>query len=223
MLCLLPRLLPRLFAEQIGLPRTVGIYVVGAGLLLLGVVLYRRWALRATSRWTQQHGWAPVATMRDWPWTTVQPGVPTPSVQYAWSKTVNGFQVTVGEVIWEPSGMLDIAGPAKGRGTFAVLQLPRQYPRLGVRRKLRPDPLQPERDEFSRQYWTICVDAASAVNLISDAIKQAHTAGDFPDWLLVGDQIYIVTRHSGPTTPVRTKRAIQHVQRIADLLGLTRD
>jgi hypothetical protein len=109
--------------------------------------------------------------------------------------------------------------PGQGHGTFAVLQLPWRYPRLGVRRKLNPDPLQPGRDEFSCQYWTICVDAEMAVNLISDAIKQAHVAGSLPDWMLVGDQVYIVTRHSGPTTPSHTRRAIQHVQRIADLLG----
>jgi hypothetical protein len=236
-------------ARRLGLLAWLGIVMGGFVVLLLGVVLYRRWAWWALSRWAERDGWTRTTGRRDWPWTSMEPGVPAPVVQVALSKSVDGFSVTVGEVTWASGGMLDVAGSARGHGFFAVLRLPHRYSRLGVRRKLHeqivepsgiPENEQPEnppglvtnaaaqahdpgRDEFDRQYWTICADADMALNHVGADIKAAHLARSLPDWMLVEDELYVVARTLRPLTPSAATDITRQVRRIADLLALTRD
>lgn len=217
------RLASRRLAERLGFLAWSGILVGGFLLLLLGLDLYRRWSGWALSRWARRDGWTTLPVQGEWPWTTTEPGVPAPVVRRALSGTVNGFPVTVGEVTWASGGMLDVAGTAKGHGYFAVLRLPRSYGRLGVRRKLEPHRLRPAQDEFARQFWTICTDAELAVNHIGPDIRTAHLAGTLPEWMLVGNELYVVARGTGPLTPSAATDVVRQACRIADLLRLTRD
>jgi hypothetical protein len=217
------RLASRWLAEKLGFVTWFAVLVGGFALLVLGLDLYRRWSRWALFRWAQRNGWIRVPVQRDWPWTTTEPGVPAPVVLGALSKTVDGFPITLGEVTWAPSGMLDVAGAAKGHGFFAVLRLPHKYTRLGVRRKLDPHRLQPGQDEFARQFWTVCTDAELAINHIGPDIKAAHVAGNLPVWMLVEDELYVVARGARPLTPSAATNVVRQACRIADLLRLTRD
>jgi hypothetical protein len=220
---LLIRLASRWLAEKLGLLTWLAILVGGFLLLLLGLDLYGRWSRWALSRWAERNGWTTAPVQREWPWTTTEPGVPAPVVRRALSKTVDGFPVTVGKVTWAEGGMRDVAGAAKGHGFFAVLRLPRRYTRLGVRRKLDPYRLQPGQDEFARRFWTICTEAELAVNHIGWDIKAEHVAGNLPDWMLVGDELYVVARGKGLLSPSAATDVVRQVCRIADLLRLTQD
>jgi hypothetical protein len=216
------RLASAQLAKKLGLFGALGVVVGGILLLFVALSLYGRWVRWALPRWAERDGWTPVTGRGVWPWTTTEPGVPAPVVRQALSRTIDGFPITVGEVTWGPSGMLDVAGPAKGYGFFAVLRLPRSHPRLGVRRKREPKRPRPGRDEFDRRYWTICADAGTAIDHIGADLKAAHVAKDLPDWIIVEDELYIVTRGRGPLTPSAATGVIRKVSRIADLLRLTR-
>lgn len=192
---------------------TCGVMAVGFGLRVHHVR-----AVRAAARWGSQEGFVAVEDRHQWPWVTDEPGVPLPVVNQAYAGSVDGFPVTVGHAQWESSGMLDVAGAAKGGGCFAILKLPYPSPRLGVRAKLNVTG-----DEFARQFWTICDDPAFAMAHIGPALRSEHVAGTLPDWMLVGDELYVVIRGRAPITPADIRYAIGKVRRIGDLLGLTSD
>ncbi len=184
--------------------------------ILFGGILYVRWARRAVLRWADREGWSAVGS-RPWPWTPTAPGVTEPVVKLALVGAVDGSRVTVGVVSWAPSGMLDVAGPAKGSGLFAIVDLAQSYPRLGVRRRTNISRKQPGQDEFDRLHWTICTDAETAIRHVGSEIKHAHLTEKLPEWMITGDQLYVVDRSSQILTPRRARSLARQVIHIADL------
>ena len=161
-----------------------------------------------------------MAGPRHWPWAPTDPGVVDPVIKLALTGAIDGVTVTVGEVSWPMSGMLDVAGAAKGSGTFAVLRLNRSYPRLGVRRRSSTPRRRADQDRFSRRYWIICADAEVAVEHINSEIKGAHLAEDLPEWMIASDQLYLVHRGAHTLTPRRARKLARQVIHIADLIRI---
>jgi hypothetical protein len=195
-----------------------GIAIAVLALWVFGRYLYSRAAATALTRWAAGNGWSAVEGRTQWPWTaSAEPGSTPPTVRRALTR--NGL--TVGAVRWETTAMLDAAGPASGRGFFAVLRLDRTYPRLGVRRKV--DTKRPAADAYDRRYWTLCADADVAVRHIGPDLKAAHAAGRLPDWLIAGDELYVVVRRRLLLTPRSATALIRQISEIAHLLGVAQE
>jgi len=184
-------------------------------------IRWRTLGARRLLRWARRNGWAPVHGRTTWPWLPTPRGTGTPVVLAAVAGTVDGYPVVVGDVRWSSRALVDVTGLSAGRGSFAVLRLPRVYPRIGVYAKFPSGRRKARAGTFPQSFAFPPGTSRKAYGLITGDLKRAHLEGRVPDWVLVRDELYIVVPRRGRLTPRRVRRMAGYVRRIADLLALT--
>ncbi|WP_328470521.1 hypothetical protein OHA21_04740 [Actinoplanes sp. NBC_00393] len=104
--------------------------VLGAGLTVLG---QRELLRRRAQAWAASAGWTAVARDdRLWPWQGLQLHGEV-RVERAWTRDVDGFAVTTGEIRWTGGALSGAVLPRHGKGAFVVVRLPRAVPDMAVR------------------------------------------------------------------------------------------
>ena len=192
--------------------------VVSMGILLMPVAyhqLARWWGGQLVRRWAAREGWSAVDSRVDWPWATTGHRVDPPRVRRAFAK---GDSV-VGEVVWGYGAMREAVDQGKGSGHFVVLRLAQPYPLLGVRRKVRSRDWQPGLADFPRHFWTIFADEQDAAAHIGPELRALHVAGTMPNWVIVGDELYLVEPTSQALTPRSAVALVGQARTVARLVA----
>jgi len=146
-------------------------------------------------------------------------GSGAPVILAAVAGTVDGYPVVVGDVRWSCGALVDVTGLNAGRGRFAVLRLPRVYPRIGVYTKVSPGRPTRRAGTFPQNFAVPPGTSGKAHRMLTSDLKRAHLEGRIPDWMLVRDELYIVLPGRGRLTPRRVRRMAAYVRLIGDLLG----
>ncbi len=149
-------------------------------------------------RWTSQNGWRAVARdSRPWPWEGLALSGRA-EVGRAWSRSVEGFPVTVGEVRWSGGAFAGAVRERESRGLFVVVELPGPQPGMAMRL--------PQ------------VVVGDSPMLASPELGAAFLTGEIPPWTVRDDELFTVEIVA--VDPAHVTHAVSRALRAVRLLGL---
>jgi hypothetical protein len=200
---------------------------VAAGLLAAGYAgrsglraWHRRQAQAALAAWPAAAGWEPVVVGGPWPWTHLQrtPGVAV--VRWAYTRFVDGFDVTAGEIDWHDDGLGRAVRRPEGSGVFVWVRLPAPVAGMSVRVQREQFRRRRGEDEFRRRFETIGFDS---FRLDDPAFRAAHVSGDVPPWTAIDSDLFAFVPVRRPVTPDAVEDAVRRTLRVVTLLDLGPD
>lgn len=176
---------------------------------LVAVAVVGGYAVRLADRmicaWLTRHrleaeGWQPEATDRPWPWLPLSERPDRIRVHRAWTRTVDGLPLTIGEISWDDNALSGSVRGWKGRGVFVVVTLPTPAEPMALRIPHR----------------TI----GASHRLDSPAMHAAYAAGEIPPWTADGDLLFTFSAMPGQLRADAVQLAVQRTLLVVDLLDL---
>jgi hypothetical protein len=174
--------------------------------------LRRASSARRTAAWAMSNGWTrPSRSV--WPWKAG-----TVIVGTAFSASMTGMPITIGEVTWSHDGLGGVVDASQGSGVFALVELPHAYPSAAVqrRRDFRRD--HRHEDRFDQIYRVVLDDTYFAEQIRGKALRRAHLRGEIPPWQIVGDELILV--EYGNLSPGNVRTLQKQAAKVVDLLQI---
>jgi hypothetical protein len=140
------------------------------------------------------------------------------TVASVYAASIDGYDVTAGEIEWIDNGLGNAVDRREGHGVFVVVRLPHAVPSTAVRAYRTLPSRRAGEDEFRRRFRIICTDAAFAARLDDPALRAAQVSAEIPPWTLIDDQLFAFVPLDTPLTPRAVEDAVDRTLQVLHLL-----